>query len=229
MRQFAGQCDKAWHDVTLQDIDQFVDQQRQAGRSHATVRRRVAALKVFFDFLAEASHDPGWENPVRYARHAGKPGRRLPRDLRDEAVERVWGVIPSARDRAWFALMLRGGLRVGEVAGLRVSDVVNPPCGESPGQVRVCGKGQKERMILLTADAYAVLADWLAVRPVSAASAASAESYVFLNERGQPLRANGIEWLLKRYGQQAGVRLTPHQLRHTYARQLTDRACRCPA
>ncbi|MCL5996516.1 MAG: tyrosine-type recombinase/integrase [Chloroflexi bacterium] len=208
VRQFAQTCDKPWQEVTMLDIDQFVDQQRQAGRSPATVRRRVAALKVFFDFLAEESNDLGWVNPVRYLRHAGKPGRHLPRDLRDEAVERVWAVIKSVRDRAWFVLMLRGGLRVGEVAGLKVADVLEGPEGGASMQVRVCGKGQKERMIPLTADAYAVLTQWLAARP------ASSEPYVFLNERGERLRANGIEWLLGRYGAQAGVHLTPHQLRH---------------
>ena len=82
VRQFAQGCEKPWHDVTMQDIDQFVDQQRQAGRSSATVRRRVAALKVFFDYLAEESNELSGVNPVRYQRHAGKPGRHLPRDVR---------------------------------------------------------------------------------------------------------------------------------------------------
>ena len=48
---------------------------------------------------------------------------------------------------------------------------------------------------------------------------------IFLNEHGQPLSANGIEWLLHGYGAQVGLDLTPHQLRHTYARQLTEPAC----
>jgi len=51
VRQFAAACDQPWREVTMHDVDSFVDQQRQAGRSPATVKRRVAALKVFFDFL----------------------------------------------------------------------------------------------------------------------------------------------------------------------------------
>jgi site-specific recombinase XerD len=61
-----------------------------------------------------------------------------------------------------------------------------------------------------------VLKAWLQVRP------AGEQPYVFLNERGGPLSASGIEWLLHQYGQQVGTPLTPHQLRHTYARQLTE-------
>ncbi len=216
VRQFAAACDKPWREVTMHDVDSFVDQQRQAGRSPATVKRRVAALKVFFDFLAEESGDLAWPNPVRSKRHAGKQPQRLPRDLSNEAVERLWSTITGPRDRAWFVLMWCAGLRCGEVVALRLDDVLAAPQGEQPARLRVCGKGRKERIVLLTADAYAVVEVWLCVRPTSATP------YVFLNERGQPLTVNGIEWLLRRYGAQVGVPLTPHQLRHTFARQVTE-------
>ena len=218
LRQFVATCSKPWREVTLQDIDAFVDQQRQAGLSAATVRRRVAALKVFFDFLAEDTGDLRWPNPVRFKRHAGKPAKRLPRDLADRDVERLWAVITAPRDRAWFVLMLRAGLRLGEVVGLHLGDLLAAPTAARPARLRVCGKGQKERIVLLTAEAYAVLAEWLALRPVATPPPAA----VFLNERGQPLTASGIEWLLHQYGAQIALAVTPHQLRHTYARQLTE-------
>ena len=209
VRQFAATCPKPWGEVTMHDIDHFVDQQRAAHLKPATVKRRVAALKTFFDFLAEESGDLSWPNPVRFKRHAGKQPRRLPRDVSDEAIERVWNVIASPRDRDWFALMLRAGLRVGEVVSLQLTDLLAPASADQPARLRVRGKGQKERVVLLTADAYAVLLAWLHVRP------AAEQPYIFLNQRGAPLTANGIEWLLHGYGQQAGIDLTPHQLRHT--------------
>ena len=216
VRQFMAICPKPWREVSMQDIDLFVDQQRQAGLKQSTVNRRVAALKTFFDFLAEESGDLSWPNPVRFKRHAGKRPRSLPRDLRDEDIERLWGVIVPARDRAWFALMVRAGLRVGEVVNLKLSDVLSPAEGERPARLRVCGKGGKERIVWLSADAYAVLETWLQARPKTE------DRHVFLNGRGQPLRANGLQWLLHQYGQQVGLDLTPHQLRHTFARQLTE-------
>src|SRR5258708_27216005 len=79
IRLFARQCTKPWRAVSLQDVDAFVDHQRQAGLSPATIKRRVAALKTFFDFLAEDSGDLPWPNPVRFKRHAGKQPRRCPR------------------------------------------------------------------------------------------------------------------------------------------------------
>lgn len=216
VRQFMAVIQKEWREVTMHDIDAFVDQQRENHLKVATVNRRVAALKTFFDFLAEENDDLSWANPVRYKRHAGKRPHSLPRDIGDEEIEKVWSVISSKRDRAWFALMVRGGLRVGEVVLLQVKDVVRQPCEGHPAQVRVQGKGQKERMVLLSADAYSVLQQWLDER------GERTETSVFFNQHGQPLSANGIEWLLHGYGEQVGLKLTPHQLRHTFARQLTE-------
>jgi integrase/recombinase XerC len=217
LRQFMASCAKAWREVNMHDIDQFVDQQRQSGLKAATVKRRAAALKTFFDFLAEESGDLSWPNPVRMKRHAGKQAQRLPRDLSNEAVVRLWGCITGQRDRAWFALMLRAGLRVGEVSGLKLEDILAPARENQPARLRVCGKGRKERVVLLTEDAYAVLQAWLQERPDSL------QPQVFLNERdGGRLSENGIEYRLRSYARQAGLSVTPHQLRHTYARQLTE-------
>jgi site-specific recombinase XerD len=216
LRQFAAFCQKPWREVHMHDIDAFVDQQRAQGLKPATINRRVAALKTFFDFLAEETDDLSWPNPVRFKRHAAKRARSLPRDLREQDLERVWAVMASARDRAWFVLMVRAGLRVGEVVGLQLPDLLSRPQNQRPARLRVCGKGHKERIVLLTADAYAIVETWLAERPLSP------DNHLFLNERGKPLSANGIEWLLHRYGQQAGFDLTPHQLRHTFARQVTE-------
>jgi site-specific recombinase XerD len=223
VRQFMAICSKPWREVMMHDIDHFVDQQREAKLKPATIKRRVAALKTFFDFLAEDSNDLGWPNPVRFKRHAGKQPRRLPRDLSDTAVEQVWNVIESSRDRAWFVLMWRAGLRVGEVVNLKTDDILLSPRDGRPARLRVYGKGQKERIVLLTTDAFAVLTTWLQERPTSDCP------HIFLNARGRPLTVNGIEWLLRGYGKQANIPLTPHQLRHTYARQLTEAGMPLPS
>jgi site-specific recombinase XerD len=223
VRQFAAFCPKPWREVAMQDIDAFVDQQRHSGLSPATVKRRVAALKTFFDFLAEETDDLNWPNPVRFKRHAGKLPHRLPRDLSDETVERLWAVIASPRERAWFVLMLRAGLRAGEVASLCLADLLAPAQADQPARLRVCGKGRKERVVLLSADAEAVLNAWLKVRP------SSEHPHVFLNERGQPLTVSGLEWLLHQYAAQTRLTVTPHQLRHTFARELTEAGMPLPS
>jgi site-specific recombinase XerD len=96
-------------EVTTQDVDRFVDQQRADGLSPATVKRRAAALKTFFDFVAEEMHDPGRDNPVSMRRHAGRQPHKLPRDLSDEEVQRLLAVVEGERDMAMVALMLYAG------------------------------------------------------------------------------------------------------------------------
>lgn len=224
LRQFMAVCTKPFREVGLHDIDLFVDQQRQSGLKASTVKRRAAALKTFFDFLSEEAGDMSWPNPVRMKRHAGKQPKPLPRDLHDDQVESLWQVISSARDRAWFVLMLRAGLRVGEVVGLKLGDVLAPAKGERPARLRVCGKGRKERLVLLSSEAYGILLAWLDIRP------ASQHEYIFPNERdGGPLTVSGLEYLLKRYRQRVNLRASPHQLRHTFARQAVEAGMPLPS
>ncbi|MEW5960790.1 MAG: tyrosine-type recombinase/integrase [Chloroflexota bacterium] len=119
------------------------------------------------------------------------------------------------RDRAIFTLMLKAGLRVGEVVGLQASDV-EPPGPDNLARLRVCGKGRKERMTWLTQDTWLEVQRWLHVRPASGSPA------LFLNQHGQPLSVAGVQYCVRQWRQQAGLALTGHQLRHTFARRLAE-------
>lgn len=216
VRQLQQFCSKTWDMVTVQDMDEFVDQMHQAGLKATTIKRRVAALKAYFDVLADACDCPDHPNPVRIKRHSPKQGQHLPRDLSDNDVTRLWSVVLSPRDQALVALLLEAGLRVSEVVSLGRDDLMASSAADAPARLRVCGKGQKERIVLLSHHALATLSVWLAVRPPVAASA------IFLNDRAQPVTANGVEWILNQYGTQLGLHLTPHRLRHTFARRLIE-------
>jgi site-specific recombinase XerD len=218
VRQFQRFCPKPWLDVTRADIDAFVDDGQAQGWTlrAATLQRRVAALKVFFEFCAAETESLDRPNPVQPRRHAPKRGQRLPRDLSDETLQAVWLVIDHPRDQVWFTLMLRAGLRVGEVVGLKRRDLLSPATATTPARLRVEGKGRKERMVYLSADAYAVLERWLQQSP------GGADTPVCPNRRGQPMTVNGLQERLRHYCQLAGVDATCHQLRHTFARQLVE-------
>ncbi len=216
VRLFQRACSKCWHAVTVNDIDAFVDQMRQAGRKSSTIRRRVIALKVYFDFLTEEEGRLDQANPVSLRRHAGRAGRRLPRGLSDAEVQRLLAVVSSKRDRALVVLMLRAGLRVSEAVSLDMGAIWLPVAAQVPARLRVLGKGRKERIVYLSPAATAILVDWLVMRPDCETS------MVFVNEHRRPLSVAGVEWLLKRYGKEVGIDLTPHRLRHTCARQLLE-------
>jgi len=145
LRQFQKVCPKPWEAVTSADIDAFVEAGQRQGWKPATVQRRVAALKTFFEFWAVETNTLECPNPVQPQRHAPKRGQRLPHDLADETVEQLWLAIDQPRDQVWFTLMLRGGLRVGEVVALNRGDVLAAATANQPARLRVLGKGRKGR------------------------------------------------------------------------------------
>lgn len=216
LRQFQKVCAKLWAEVRPQDIDVFADYGQRQGWKPATLTRRVAALKTFFEFWATETNTLDCPNPVQPERHAPKRGQRLPRDVSDEVLEQLWLALNQPRDQVWFTLMLRGGLRVSEVVALNRGDILSPAMDGQPARVRVLGKGRKERVIYLSVDAYAVVARWLALMP------GKTDSPLCPNARGKRLTVNGLQDRLRHAAEKAGVSVTCHQLRHTYARHLVE-------
>lgn len=212
--QFVGE--KRPREITVKTIDAFIEAQQVEGLKASTINRRLSSLASFFDYLSVEAEADDWLNPVHWKRHRVKQGRHLPRDVKDETADRLMAVIEDRRDRAIFSLMLKGGLRVGEVVALDLAHLEAPAPGNL-ARLRVYGKGQKERIAWLTLETWLELQSWLEVRPESDVEA------LFLNQHGRRLSVSGLQYRLKQYTRQAGVELSCHQLRHTYARRLAER------
>ena len=208
--------DKPPGEVSVRDIDSFMDQQAARGLSPATINRRLAALHAFFEFLASEEPDRPWPNPVNWRRHKVKEGEPLPRDIPDWAVAQLFATIDDDRDRAIFGLMVGAGLRVGEVVSICLQDLEAPSSTNDMACLRVQGKGRKERMVWLTPPLYSAVQVWLQQRP------SSSSEHLFLNQHGRPLSEAGIQYRLNEHAERAGLRVTCHQLRHTFARRLAE-------
>jgi len=211
--EFVGEV--APKDITIKIVDRFVESQSQQGLQPASINRRLAAISSFFEYLILENEDDQWRNPVHWRHHSIRPGKHIPRDVSDQTVEALLGVITDTRDRAIVMLMVGAGLRIGEVVNLAVEDI--DVCDTEPlGRLRVRGKGDKERMVWLTQEVLQQVQIWLANRQ------SSHSQKLFLNQHGRPLSVSGVQFRLKQYCQKAGVQLTAHQLRHTYARRLVE-------
>lgn len=186
--------------------------------SRATVARRLSALRVFYRFLVREGRMAS--NPVGTVR-TPRQGRRLPKFLTPEQVRALLESPDPAtpeglRDRAMLEVLYGSGLRVSELVALRVADAAGGR------EVRVVGKGRKERVVLLTAAARAALDAYLEHgRPARAGSDARA---LFVNARGGPLSVRGVQYRLALWMRRAaaGLRCSPHTLRHTFATHLLD-------
>jgi site-specific recombinase XerD len=216
LRIFRSFVDKPAREVTRWDVDRFVEDQLAQGHSATTVNRRLACLHHFFEFLAGEADDDAWANPVVWRRQRVKEGQPLPRDISDADVERLFTCIDHPRDRLMFGLMCWAGLRVGEVAALRVSDLIPASSGEKGARLRVRGKGQKERVVPLTPDLTQQWEMWLAQRPEVEDEA------LFITRRKEGIRERGIQDRLAHYCRQAGLEVSCHQLRHTFGRRMAE-------
>ena len=204
-----------WPQVTEGHLQKFM-RVRMGCDGAASVGRKVAALKTFFEFLVKrcglTANPAALLRPPRNKRH-------LPVYLEEEEADRLLDIDFAddelkLRDRAILELMYACGLRVSEVAALDVGNL-----RFADAVVRVFGKGRKERMVPLGRIAAEILQKYLERRSPAAAAAGDA---LFLNARGGRLSARSLSTLVKKYGLSAGLQkpLTPHAIRHSFATHL---------
>ncbi len=205
--EVVGDCAPA--NVTLHDIDAFIEFQAERGLKSCSINRSLTAISSLYRFLAD--EDPSVECPVLRHRHWLRDHQRLPRDVPQEVVEKLFAVIEDVRDRAMFLLMLRCGLRVSEVARLSLPDLF---LAEQPPRLRIHGKNDRERAVYLSTAAVAALRRYLDERPQVV------DETVFLTYAQEGIGVRGIQKRLQQYRQAAGVKLTAHQLRHNFANNL---------
>lgn len=194
---------------------------REEGLAPRTVARHIASLRGLFRYLLLQGHVK--EDPTAHI-ESPSPWARLPEVLSQDEVGHLLAAPLTSnhsgiRDKAMLEVLYAAGLRVSELVALRLSDV-----DLEVGYVRCRGKGSKERVVPLGAEAQTWARRYLAsARPVLARGQSS--SALFLNRFGRPLTRQGFWKLLRAYGRTAGIgrRVTPHTLRHSFATHLLER------
>ncbi len=193
-------------------------QERRLAR--ASRARKTASLRSFFAWLARRGVLP--RSPAAGLRTA-KRERRLPRFLRDDQVESLLAAPDLAtplglRDRALLETLYASGMRAGELVALSLADV-----DFDEGMIRVIGKGDKERIVLLGRPAVLALTRYLRRgRPRLADKAAQDSGALFVNRSGGRLSDRSVRRLFDQYCSAASgaLKITPHVLRHTFATHL---------
>jgi site-specific recombinase XerD len=213
LRLFFAPLQKALRAVSWRDIEHFMQRQHQAQLAATTINRRLHALKHFFDYLV-MERQTLVTNPVKPS-HLLRQGRPLPKKLSQDQVRLLFTQITNPLDHALYLLILRCGLRVSEVARLRRSDL-----DWEQQSLRIDqGKGRKDRVVYVSADALAALRTCLAVRP-----AAVPGEVLFWNQKRphRALSSKGMQKKMERYAKAAGIKASCHSLRHTFASNLLE-------
>jgi len=194
--------------------------EKERGNCARTRNSRLAAIKTFFRFL-EYRLPSCLEQALRI--------RAIPVKKTDEVIigylnrAEIQALLdvpdPSSRyglrDRAMLHLAFAGGLRVSELVGLCLADLILHP----QPTVHVMGKGRRERVLPLWRETATALRDWLKVRGELKTPA------LFSNMRGDAMTRSGFEYILEKHVRTASVkqpslakkRISPHSLRHSCA------------
>ena len=207
--EVVGDC--ALREITFKDIDRFIAVQNEKGFKPCTINRRLASVVALYSFLVP--EDEELVCPVMVRRHHVREHQRLPRPVPEEDLKRFFAVIEDNRDRAMFILMLRCGLRIGEVACLQLTDLF---LDEDYPRIVARGKGSKERGVYLSRQAEIALREYLAERP------SVKSEYVFLSYLEEGLTTKSIHMRLVRYRNMAGIKITAHRLRHSFANDMLN-------
>lgn len=208
-------------DATRDMIGEHLMAEKARGLSGSSLARFLAALKVFFRFLASNRYVRA---DITDVLEGPRTWRRIPDVMSVKEVERFLSA-PRAvtdlgrRDRALLEVMYATGARVSEAAGLKVEDV-----NLDVGYVRCVGKGSRERIVPLGKEARKAVKGYLSeTRPLLARPDSPAN--LFLSRHGRPFTRQAIWQIVKRCARDAGIEkeITPHTLRHSFATHLLSR------
>ncbi|HLN64609.1 MAG TPA: site-specific tyrosine recombinase XerD [Symbiobacteriaceae bacterium] len=190
------------------------------GKATATIARRLAALKAFYQFLVRENRIPS--DPTANL-ESPKLEKRLPKVLTVQEVERLLAQpdpsqAAGIRDRAMLELLYATGIRVSELVSLNEADV-----NLELGYIKCSGKGSKERIVPLGSLAIQSCRDYLqGARPRLVRD--RHEQALFVNHHGHRLTRQGFWKIVKRYADDAKIEkeITPHTLRHSFATHLLE-------
>ena len=206
-----------WAQLDHQHIRSFAARSHARGLQGRSIQRRLAALRTFFGFLLREGALQ--RNPALEIR-APKAVRRLPHTLDVDQMGELLAHRPTGplqvRDLALMELFYSSGLRLAELTGLKLRDL-----DLKTGQVRVLGKGSKERIAPVGSMAIKALQLWLAAR---AGMAAPDQQAVFVGRNGAALGPRAVQLRVAALARAAGLaqHLHPHMFRHSFATHLLE-------
>jgi len=207
----------AWSGLTTQDVKQILASARRQNLSARSIALRLSALRSFCKFLVRQgilSH-----NPAKSV-SAPKQGKPLPKQLNVDEINQLLNIdedsVLARRDIAMMELTYGCGLRLAELADVNIPDIEG-----DFAQIRVRGKGNKERLLPLGKGAKEALQSWLQVR---GQLAPTEESAVFVSMRSQRISTRQIAKRMKLWAQKQMLsqQVHPHKLRHSFATHMLE-------
>ena len=198
------------------DLEAFVEHEQGRGMHVSTVKTRMASIVAFLHFLME--QDILSPSILKKTIRLKLPDA-LPRAMKPKDARRLIEVIDNARDRALILLLLRTGMRIGEVLHLTMNDV---DLKEKKITLMQGEKNSMGRVVYVSNDALFALKRWCAIRNKE-------EEFVFCGQHHAPLCYSAARSRFMHYVKKARLEhkgYTVHCLRHTFASELLNAGMR---
>ena len=209
---YRGTGKKHLEQMTREDIEAFIEALQDRGLTPDTVRTRLCAVYAFIRFLIEkkaVSHE------LLERRIKLKLPDRLPRAIDPLDLKRLLSVIDKVRDRALLLLLLRTGMRIGELLNTKVHDM---DLNNHRILIYEAEKNSVGRVVYYSDDAKEALLSWLRVRNTF-------KEDLFYGRGNKPLCYEAARSMFNKYLEKAGLLYngyTLHCLRHTFATNLLN-------
>ncbi|WP_264903713.1 tyrosine recombinase XerC [Vibrio sp. STUT-A11] len=208
---------KDWSQVDAGWVRQLAGKGMREGMKASSLATRLSSLRSFFDFLILRGEMSA--NPAKGV-SAPRKQRPLPKNLDVDEVNQLLEVNEddplAVRDRAMMELMYGAGLRLAELVSVDVRDV-----HLRSGELRVIGKGDKERKVPFSGMATEWVGKWLKVR---GNLAAPGEPALFVSKLGTRISHRSVQKRMAEWGQKQSVasHISPHKLRHSFATHMLE-------
>ncbi len=214
---FSQQGIETWQKINSHQYRAYVARQHRKNLSGKTIQRQLSSLRRLYEYLIKEQQADN--NPLKGIA-APKSGRKLPKladiEQLDQLLQDCDNDLLHVRDRAMFELIYSSGLRLSELTGVDCVDVKL-----QQRQLRVLGKGSKERELPIGEKARLALEKWLAVRGTLAKTN---EQALFVSRFGTRISQRGVQQRLEQMAINQGlpIHLHPHMLRHAFASHLLE-------
>ncbi len=202
--------------ITRDDLYGFIEQEQDRGLKPLTVHTRLRAVKAFLRFLID---DETVDHRLLSRKITIKIPEALPRAMDPDDVGRLLSVIRHVRNSAMILVLLRTGMRIGELLSTKVRDV---NLKERRIEIYEAEKNRVGRVVYLSDDAYSALDAWFKHRDTN-------KQFVFYACSRNTMTYQGARAMLCKYLKQAGLvgkGYTLHCLRHTFASELLNAGMR---
>ncbi len=206
-----------WQQVDAGWVRQIASKGMRDGLKASSLAMRLSALRSFFDFLVHQNVLKA--NPAKGVA-APRKARPLPKNLDVDEMNQLLDVNDddplAIRDRAMMELMYGAGLRLAELVGIDVRHI-----SLSKGDLRVIGKGDKERVVPFSGLAREWVAKWLKLRDNIAQAE---EPALFVSKLGTRISTRNVQKRMAEWGQKQAVssHINPHKLRHSFATHMLE-------